>query len=79
MTGTMRWRRALVGLTLAGVMSLSHAADTTGSKTADNTSEFTLSNGLRLIVREDHRLRARPDAELVKYIRYMIPHGLFAD
>lgn len=55
MTGTMRWRHALVGLTLAGVMSLSHAADTTGSKTTDNTSEFTLSNGLRLIVREDHR------------------------
>lgn len=55
MTGTMRWRHTLAGLILASVACLSHAADTAGSKTADNTSEFTLSNGLRLIVREDHR------------------------
>lgn len=55
MTGTMRWRHTLAGLILASVACLSQAADTAGSKTADNTSEFTLSNGLRLIVREDHR------------------------
>ncbi len=55
MTGTMHWRHTLAGLILASVACLSQAADTAGSKTADNTSEFTLSNGLRLIVREDHR------------------------
>lgn len=51
----MRWLHAFAGLALAGAMSLGHAAEATRSTTNDNTSEFTLSNGLRVIVREDHR------------------------
>ncbi|GAB3628640.1 M16 family metallopeptidase [Pandoraea terrae] len=51
----MRWLHALAGLTLAAAVTLGHAADAGRSGTIDNTSEFTLANGLRLIVREDHR------------------------
>lgn len=51
----MRWLHALLGFTLVAAVTASHADNMNRSGTIDNTSEFTLNNGLRLIVREDHR------------------------
>lgn len=49
----MRWRQAWVGIALAGFVALGHAG--TLPSVENKTTEFTLPNGLRLIVKEDHR------------------------
>jgi len=49
----MRIKQALLSLTLASLMAAS--ATQAQAKPSDNTHEYTFANGLKLIVKEDHR------------------------